>query len=217
MRTAIIPGVLVACLLLGASTIPLGFIVFAPSTAQPGRFPDGWQLHTVHGNPDVTVTTESRGNVLRLRSRSSSFALERAVNVDLAQFPLLNWEWKVTELPWGGDFRRSKTDDQAAQILLAFPDRRIMSYIWDTSAPKDTLQKTSVIPLLGVWVMVCRSGNSELNHWISETRNVADDFERAYGYRPSRVRGIRLQINSQHTGSSAESYFGDVLFRAAAK
>src|ERR1019366_1853371 len=151
-------------------------------------------------------TTEQRGNVLRLRSRDSSFALERAVDVDLAQFPLLNWEWKVTELPLGGDFRRSKTDDQAAQILLAFPDHRIMSYIWDTSAPKDMLQKTSVLALLGVWVMVCRSGNSELNRWIWETRNVADDFQRAYGYRPSRVRGIRLQINSQHTGSSAESY-----------
>ena len=45
MRTAIIPGVLVACLLLGASTIPLGFIVFAANTAQPGRFPFTRGIH----------------------------------------------------------------------------------------------------------------------------------------------------------------------------
>ena len=28
------------------------------------------------------------------------------------------------------------------------------------------------------------------------------------------VKGIRLQINSQHTGTSAESYFGEVSFRS---
>jgi hypothetical protein len=217
LRFAIILGLCVVCLLLGAASIPLGLVVFASHAAQPGRLPDGWQLHIVRGAPDVTVTTDSRGNVLRLRSRSSSFALERAVSVNLTQFPLLSWDWKVTELPQGGDFRRSKTDDQAAQILLAFPDRRILSYVWDTSAPKGMLQKTSVLPLLGVWVMVCRSGGSELNQWISETRNVADDFQRAYGFRPSQVKGIRLQINSQHTGSSAESYFGDVQFHSAAQ
>jgi hypothetical protein len=27
------------------------------------------------------------------------------------------------------------------------------------------------------------------------------------------VNGLRLQINSQHTGSTAESYFGEVAFR----
>ena len=30
-----------------------------------------------------------------------------------------------------------------------------------------------------------------------------------------RVKGLRLQINSQHTGTVAESYFGEVAFRSA--
>jgi hypothetical protein len=28
------------------------------------------------------------------------------------------------------------------------------------------------------------------------------------------VKGLRIQINSQHTGTMAESYFGDVAFRS---
>jgi hypothetical protein len=47
-----------------------------------------------------------------------------------------------------------------------------------------------------------------------ESRNVAADYERAYGKRAPHVKGLRLQINSQHTGTVAESYFGEVAFRS---
>ena len=47
-----------------------------------------------------------------------------------------------------------------------------------------------------------------------ESRNVAADYERAYGRVAPRVKGLRLQINSQHTGTTAESYFGEVAFRS---
>jgi uncharacterized protein YcnI len=73
------------------------------------------------------------------------------------------------------------------------------------------------MPLLRLTALVCRSGPDEMNRWIIETRNLAADYERAYGRHGTHVKGLRLQINSQHTNSSAESYFGDVVFHAAAK
>ena len=45
-------------------------------------------------------------------------------------------DWKVTELPKQGDFRRSGADDQAAQLIIAFSSSRFLSYIWDSTAPK---------------------------------------------------------------------------------
>jgi hypothetical protein len=62
--------------------------------------------------------------------------------------------------------------------------------------------------------VVCESGTTDANRWVSEYRNVAADFERAYGRPAPRVKGLRLQINSQHTGTVAESYFGEVAFRS---
>jgi len=115
----------------------------------------------------------------------------------------------------GGDFRRSATDDQAAQVLVAFADRRILTYIWDSSAPKGVWQSASSIPLVRIFALVCRSGREELNQWLPETHNLGEDYRKVYGRPPVRVKGIRLQINSQHTGSSAESYFGDISFRSA--
>ena len=131
--------------------------------------------------------------------------------------PLLTWRWKVTQLPPDGDFRRSSTDDQAAQVLVAFADRKVVSYIWDSRAPKGTAQSTGFIPLVHVFSVVCESGSSNLNQWMMENQNVGADYQRAYGKPAPHVKGLRLQINSQHTGTIAESYFGEVAFRSAAQ
>ncbi|MGE5751019.1 MAG: DUF3047 domain-containing protein, partial [Nitrospirota bacterium] len=48
--------------------------------------------------------------------------------------------------------------------------------------------------------------------WFTEVRNVYDDYKKLFGNEPMDVAGVRLQINSQHTETSAESYFADVVF-----
>jgi hypothetical protein len=167
-----------------------------------------------HGKPDLSVCVDAE-SCLHLRSVKSSFGLEHQVDVDPAQTPWLAWKWKVTQLPGGADFRRASSDDQAAQVLVAFDDKRILSYIWDTSAPKGIMQSASNIPFVHIFAVVCQSGSAEANKWITESRNVAADYDRAYGKPAPRVKGVRIQINSQHTGTIAESYFGEVAFRNA--
>ena len=180
----------------------------------PGRMPSDWQIKVNHGKPEVSVCADPAAPCLHLKSEKSSFALEHSVDVDPAQMPYLGWRWKVTELPRGGDFRHSLTDDQAAQVMVAFADRRVVSYIWDSTAPKGAAESAGFIPLVHVFAVVCESGEAGLNQWIAENRNLADDYQRAYGRPAPHVKGLRLQINSQHTGTTAESYFGEVAFRA---
>ncbi len=100
-------------------------------------------------------------------------------------------------------------------MLVAFADRHVLSYIWDTTAPKGTAESASSIPLVHIFAVVCESGPAEANRWISETRDIAADYQRAYGRPAPQVKGVRLQINSQHTGTIAESYFGEVAFRSS--
>ena len=197
-----------------ARTAQLAFIVLNPAAWDVGKFPPDWQVKATHGKPDVSVCPEADSSCLHFRSARSSFALEHPVDVDLTRLPYLTWRWKVAQLPGGGDFRHGSTDDQAAQVLVAFDDRRVISYIWDTSAPKGSEMKTSFLPLVHVFSVVCESGYADVNRWISENRNVAADYERAYGKAAPHVKGLRLQINSQHTGTAAESYFGEVAFRS---
>lgn len=189
-------------------------VVLNTAVSGTGRLPSDWQIKVNHGKPDISVCKEDDVACVHLRSVKASFALEKGVDVDPAQLPFLTWRWKVTQLPSGGDFRHASTDDQAAQVLIAFSDHRILSYIWDSSAPKGTMENASSIPLVRVFAVVCESGAGQANRWIGESRNLASDYERAYGKPAPHVKGVRIQINSQHTASVAESYFGEVAFRS---
>ncbi len=197
-----------------AQTSPLAMVVLSTAGRDAGRMPAGWEIKVNHGKPMVSVCKDADTPCLHLLSLSSSFSLEKSVDVDPAQMPYLTWSWKVAQLPGGGDFRKSSTDDQAAQMLVAFNDRHVISYIWDTAAPKGAMESVSSIPLVHIVAVVCESGSKQANQWTTESRNVAADYVRAYGKPAPRVKGLRIQINSQHTGTVAESYFGEVAFRS---
>lgn len=197
-----------------AHTSPLAVVVLNTAVWDAGQPPVDWHLKVNHGRPEFGVCTDNPGTCLHLKSVNASFGLEHKVDVVPAQTPYLTWRWKVSQLPNGGDFRKMNTDDQAAQLLVAFDDNRIVTYIWDTTAPKGLARSASSIPLLHIFAVVCQSGAADANRWIAETHNVAADYEKAYGKPAPRVKGLRIQINSQHTGTVAESSFGEVAFRS---
>jgi hypothetical protein len=194
--------------------LAISMVVFGGPKSDVGRIPAEWQIKEHSGKAQISSCGDNAGFCVRLTSLNSSFSLEHNVDVNPVDLPYLTWSWKVAQLPPAGDFRKTSTDDQAAQLLIAFADRRVLSYIWDSTAPKGTMQATSVIPLVHVVAVVCESGPKELNKWLDETRNVSADYAHAFGKPAPRIKGVRLQINTQHTGGRAETSFGQVVFRS---
>jgi hypothetical protein len=195
----------------GAAEDRLVIADFSTSVGKEG-VPQGWKLSEKSGKADFAVVKDSDLNAVRFRSANTSFSLEKEVNVNVKQFPVLTWKWKVTKLPVRGDFRRSKTDDQAAQLFLAFSKTKAIVYIWDTTAPQGTMGNAAAPFFMSIKAVVVRSGAADVGKWLTETRNVYDDYKKLFGDEPGAVAGMRLQINSQHTETSAESYFADVVF-----
>lgn len=175
--------------------------------------PAGWQLKEKSGKAEFAVVKEGNTQVLKLRSANTSFSFEKAVRVDLKKFPVLTWRWKVTKLPEGGDFRKAGTDDQAAQLFLAFSKTKAIVYIWDTTAPEGIMGNAAAPLFMSIKAVVVRSGTAALGKWITETRNVYEDYKKLFGGEPGSIGGVRIQINSQHTKTSAEGYFHRVEFQ----
>ena len=181
--------------------------------------PDGWTGQS-WGNPryDFTVVTDGSERVLHLKSRGDNSTISKEIKIDVRELPLLVWRWKAVALPAGGDCRKRATDDQAAQVYVAFPRfptaarSRIIGYVWDTTAPAGTIVKSESSSL--VTYVVVRSGTAELGRWLTETRNVYDDFRRIYGEAPTEpVGAVSVAIDSNDTRSSAESYVSAISFR----
>ncbi len=141
-----------------------------------------------------------------------------AGKVNLRETPVLQWSWKVVTLPKGGDARQAATDDEAGQIYVVwrrFPEMlrsRIIGYVWDTTAPTGEFiksQKTATVTYV-----VVRSGEAGLGTWLTQQRNVLEDYRRIYGEAPDNPDAVAIGIDSDDTKSSAEAYMGTILFRA---
>lgn len=196
----------------GAELLSVGD--FVPSQNNRG-IPEGWQLKERSGVANVTLVQDQGRHALHLQSSNTSFSLQRELKADLGEFPVLTWDWKVTKLPTGGDFRRAKTDDQAAQLFVAFNRTQSIVYLWDTSAPEGYTGAALAPPLMSIKVVVVRSRPDKTGRWLTETRNVYEDYQKLFGpcVKPPVVSGMRIQINTQHTKTSAESFFADVKFK----
>jgi hypothetical protein len=176
--------------------------------------PKGWELAVNAGEPHLQLVQDNGKQALQMRSDQASFSLQRKIQIALSASPYLVWDWKVTELPKGGDFRHSGTDDQAAQLIIAFSSSHFLSYIWDSTAPKGLIASAPAPIFRKIFAVVVESGRQGLGTWITERRNLIDDYKQAYGGEPEVIEGVRIQINSQHTKSRAESYWRSIAVTA---
>jgi hypothetical protein len=192
---------------------------WAKQTDGKTGIPDGWKGQN-WGSPkyDFRITTQGGRKGINLKSANDSSTISKEVKVDVKTWPVLQWSWQVVTLPKGGDARKSATDDEAAQIYVTFPRfpqavrSRIISYIWDTAAPVGSVFKSEKTGL--VTYVVVRSGPADLGKWLTESRNVLEDYKKIYGEAPGEdVGAISIAIDSNDTNSTAESYFGEILFR----
>lgn len=175
--------------------------------------PPPWMTRTKKGTARVSVATVDGRRAVCLDSRSSSFSIERRTRIDLAATPNVTWTWRADELPLRGDLRDPKRDDQAAQLFIAFGNRRAISYVWDSNAEPGTTTRTWFPFVVTIRVLVVQSGPAQLHEWITRRRNVADDYRRLFGEEPpATVDAVRFQINSQYTSSHARSCLAALTF-----
>lgn len=167
---------------------------------------------------DFEIVSDGGQTVLQVRSKGDSSTITRDLKatIDLDETPILDWRWKVTTLHIGGHACQKSTDDQAAQVYVAWvrtPEAvrsRIIGYVWDSTAPPGTIcksEKTSTVTYV-----VLRSGAAELGKWVTERRNVVEDFRKIYGEAPDKPTALALGIDSDDTRSSAESFIGPTVF-----
>jgi hypothetical protein len=167
---------------------------------------------------DLEIVADNGQPSLRLRSNGGSSTISRnlGASFDLKETPVLQWSWKVMTLPAGGHACEKSTDDEAAQVYVAWlraPEAvrsRIIGYVWDSTAPRGTIcksQKTSTVTYI-----VVRSGSDELGKWVAERRDVVEDFRAIYGEVPDNPSALSLSIDSDDTRSSADALIGPIIF-----
>ena len=187
--------------------------------------PTGWLLDIKKGEPVISLERESQFYYLHMKSNESAYGIKNGIKIDIKEYPYLNWRWKVTRLPDGGDVRKSDKDDQAIQIYIAFTptgfpealNTPVLGYIWDNEAPKRWTGRSSAVGGGKLRYVVVRNNKDRLGQWYTEKRNIYEDYSKLlkdveFAEPAGLTHGVEFYINTQNTGSAAESYIGDVYF-----
>lgn len=218
--------------------LPDAIRVGAFSTQDPTRaVPRGWeQIHfaKIDEETDYDLVQRDSTVVVRAQSHGGAGALATRRTIDLTEYPILEWRWKVETVVEAGNARTEDGDDYAARLYVTFDydglgivdqaklialralgydniPTRALNYIWANQVDRYTILENAYTD----WVMMValRSGRSKTGTWVTERRNVLADYRAAFGGDPPPVNGVAIMTDTDNTAGQATAYYGDIVFR----
>lgn len=184
-----------------------------------GRFSagdlSGWEPQTFRGKKKTVYTLVKDGErtVLKAESRGSASGLVRNLSFDTREQPVLRWSWKIAGTLRRGDERSKEGDDYAARVYVVFPrtffwQTRAINYIWANRLPKGGSIPNAFTG--NVMMVAVESGDASAGKWLSEERNIYEDYVRLFGEEPPRAGGVALMTDTDNTGGEATAWYGDI-------
>lgn len=179
-----------------------------------------WEEKVFHGNVSYWIEFEKSSGFVHALSKGTASAIFYKIKYNAAEYPFISWKWRVEKFPDKTSVvDLKKRDDFAARFYVVFLGKffthfRCIEYVWDEFLPDGTIAESPYTDQIKQWVI--QSGPSE--SWVSETRNVLDDYEKLFGEKPSmKVAAIALMTDSEGSGAEAEAFFDDIRIGKSAK
>jgi hypothetical protein len=214
------------------------------SRAAPGsEFPDNWKPLTfkkLSRHTAYSLVREGDVVVVKAVSESSSSGLIREITINPHDYPIVQWRWKVANILQKGDVTRKEGDDYPARLYITFeydagkaglfekaryeaarllygkyPPLGGLNYIWASKEPIGMIVPNPYTERAKM--VVVETGTSKVNTWITEERNIVEDYRRAFGNEAPKevpmISGVAIMTDTDNTKESATAYYGDILFK----
>jgi hypothetical protein len=234
--TSALPMFLATALTQPADVIEVGKF---SAEAVGNTLPADWKPRTFKNIERHTAYALVKDNdtvVVKAVAESSASGLVREIKINPKEYPIVEWRWKVSNILNKGDVHRKEGDDYPARIYTTFeydasklsffekakyemfrlvngeyPPLAAINYIWESKAPIGTMVPNPYTNR--VMMFVVESGEEKLNQWMSEKRNVYEDYKKAFGQEPPMISGVAIMTDTDNTGESAVAYYGDIVFK----
>lgn len=175
-----------------------------------------WQEKVFEGRTEYRVVRKNSEKVLKAEAQGSASALILEQEIDLREFPVLSWRWKVENILAKGDATKKEGDDYAARIYVIFPHwffpkTRTINYIWANQLPQGAITPN---PFTANAMMVAvESGKGNVGKWRTESRDVLADYRAIFGEEPPLAGAIAIMTDTDNTDGAAVAWYDDILFK----
>ena len=177
-----------------------------------------WKSRSFEGRTDYALVSSEEANAehaaVRARCSNASASgrvLEREHR--LADAPILEWRWRVDATYNGLEETRKSGDDYPARVYVvaerwpAFRSRAI-NYVWASSQPEGATWENA---FADQFIMVAvRSGRNQLGEWVTERRNVLEDFQRLHDLKPDSIDALAIMTDCDNAGQTATAWYGPI-------
>jgi len=183
-------------------------------------FPKSWGIKkglwytSGKGNSTWTIKKENDNKYLSANSNSDSYTIGKKYKYNLKKFKYISWKWRVHKMPSGGNEEKKKTGDSAAGVYVLFPGFAVpysIKYVWSTTREVGTIVNSPFTNRSKI--IVIKSGKSDIGKWITEKRNVYQDFIKVFKVKSpdKKPQGIALLSDSDNTKTSAKADYDDIF------
>ena len=226
----------------GAQSMQAGQLVTPFSAAKPGAaLPQGWEPLTFGSlkTPTKYDLVESDGTVVaRARADAAAAGLNFPVKFDVRSAPVVEFRWRIAKLIDDADSRIAAKEDSPVRLVLGFDGDKSkltfkertasvlaksatgkelpyaqLIYVWSNSEPVGTVIENTHTRRVRMLVAATGAGNA--GKWVTLTRNLPEDFKRAFGEDPGMLTDVGIMTDTDNTGASVEAWYGDIRFLAA--
>lgn len=176
----------------------------------------GWKDETFKkkARTDYQLVKDGGRTVLKAQSRKAASGLLRKVDLDPKKYPVLRWSWKVERTLKREDVTKKSGDDFAARVYVVFPrtffwQTRAINYVWAARLPKNSAVPS---PYTGnAFIVAAESGEEKAGSWVSEERNIYEDYRRVFGEEPPRLGAVAVMTDTDDTGDEVSAWYGDIF------
>jgi hypothetical protein len=176
------------------------------------------------------VIVENNNKFLSARSTGSSIQIAKKVKWDIKAFPVLSWKWRAAVLPKDANEDATGKNDSGASIYVIFQRSRIpflsweyqpinvIKYVWSTTLPvgKVVYKEKSKLgsTIYEGYFFVIESGIDNAGKWITEERDVLDDYKKVFGDNPKYDPYlIAILSDSNDTKSTASADYDEIKIK----
>jgi hypothetical protein len=195
------------------------------------NFLNVWLLRDDNKNEasnDYKIISEENNNFLSAKSNGTSIQIAKKINWDIKSYPVLSWKWRANKLPDEANENAKGKNDSGASIYILFQRSNIpflswkyqpvnvIKYVWSTKLPAGDIvrkQKTKAGKIIYEGhFFVIESGNENLGKWITEKRNVLEDYKKVFKESPKNDPYLfAILSDSNDTKSSAAADYDDII------
>lgn len=237
-RVAVIIGILSFFSLLAVNAHADERIIGDFSKLDPSTgFPKAWEALTfpnIDRHTQYRLVRDDGRIVIRADSQNAASGMIRSLRIDPRAYPVIHWRWKVDHVLKNGDLTKKKGDDYAARIYVAFAFEpktagwwaklrhksaaffagkelpgTALNYIWANRAPIGTIATNRYAE--EAKMIAVQSGNDLSGQWVTEQRNIMEDYQQAFGGKPPEIIGIAIMTDTDNTGEATTAYYGDIV------